>query len=202
MAEYAFGPDEYVVLKASEVQRGERATFSMPRPSELILTNQNIILPKKGLTGKVKSYEVYPLADIRMVDGVPQCRMDTSEFMEVKLEISFKNELVSFAFQSLENKKEVREWVNAISNILTGHDAPEEKVRANGVGALTDGDEIADAFGRIFGSFNNAFDKKRAQAAPVVAYRCPSCNASLKGKVGETIVCPYCGSNVTIEQTE
>ena len=88
MAEYAFGADEYVVMKAQEVTPDGKKGLSSMRPSELILTNLNIVLPVKGLTGKVKSYEVYPLSDIRIVDGRPQCRLDKSDFMDVKLELS------------------------------------------------------------------------------------------------------------------
>ena len=200
MAGYEFAPDEYVVLKAAEVYHEKGSSFASHKYSEMILTNQNIIIPKKGLTGKVKGYEVFPLADIRIVDGVPQCRLDTSDFMDVKLEVSFKSSLESFVFWGMEPKDEVRSWINAISNILVGTDAPDDKLKAKGAGALEDGDKIADAFGRVLGSFENAFEKKRAQAAPVIVYRCPSCNASVKGRVGETVTCPFCGSHITITQ--
>lgn len=149
--------------------------------------------------GKVKSYRVWPLSSIRIVDGKPQCRLDSSEFMEHKLEVSFQDELVSFVFGSLEAKKEVRSWVNEISVLLVGREAPEENLRATGVGAFTDGDSVAEAFGSIFGSFENALTRKRAKEAPIVARRCPSCNASVKGRVGTTVTCPYCESHVTID---
>lgn len=198
MAEYEFAPDEYVVLRADQVSKVEKKSFSMSTGAELLLTNQNIVYPVKGMFGKTKGFEVYPLSDIRIVDGVPQCRLDTSTFMEARLEISFQHQLVSFEFKSLENKKEIREWINAISNLLVGTDAEESQTRAGGIGALTDSEELANVFGNVFGAFENARAKKRAKTAPEVAYRCPSCNASLKGKAGTTITCPYCGSNVTI----
>lgn len=199
MAGYAFGPNETVVLKAQEVKiDGGSGFFSSMADSELILTNQNIVYPRKGMFGKVKGYSVWPLASIRIVDGIPQCRLDSSEFMEHKLEVSFQNELVSFVFGSLEAKREVREWVNQISVLLVGHEASEENLRATGVGAFTDGDAVAEAFGSIFGSFENARARKRAEEAPIVACRCPSCNASVKGRRGTTVTCPYCETNVTI----
>ena len=198
MAGYQFGPNEKVVLRAQDVKIDTGSSFRSFTESELILTNENIIHPKKGMFGKIKEYKVWPLSSIRIVDGLPQCRLDSSTFMEYKLEISFQNEIVTFLFGGLEPKKEVRAWINEISLILTGNEAAEENLRATGVGAFTDSDNIAETFGDVFGSFENAFERKRAKAAPIVACRCPSCNASIKGKLGTTITCPYCESNVTI----
>lgn len=198
MASYAFADDEYVVLKAQEVRPDEGKSFSIPRGSELMLTNRNIVFPRKGITGKVKGYDVYPLSSIRMVDGKPQCRLDTSDFMDVKLEVSLNDRLVSFVFGGLDGKKEIREWINAIYQILLGSDAPEEALGKGKFESLVDEENIADTFGRVFGSFENAFQRKRAEAASDVAGRCPSCNASLKGRPGETVSCPYCGTYVTL----
>ena len=69
MAEYAFGADEYVVMKTQEVTPDGKKGLSSMRTSELILTNHNIVLPIKGITGKVKGFEVYPLDDIRRQTG-------------------------------------------------------------------------------------------------------------------------------------
>lgn len=198
MAGYNFAQDEYVVLKAQEVRLDTKKAFSNPRSSELILTNRNIVMPRKGLTGKVKDYDVYPLANIRIVDGKPQCRLDSSDFMESKLEISFNDDLVSFEFGSLESKREIREWINSIYQILLGADAPEEALGKGKFESFMEEENIADMAGRIFGSFENAFQRKRAEAASDVAGRCPSCNASVKGRPGETISCPFCGNYVTL----
>lgn len=205
MAEYAFGADEYVVMKAQEITPDAKKGLSSMRASELILTNHNIVLPVKGLTGKVKGYEVYPLRDIRIVDGRPQCRLDKSDFMDVKLELSMNQGLVSFKFGSLDNKKEVRAWINAIYQLLVGHDAPEEamgKGRFESMFDEFDEENVADTFGRMIGTFEGAFEgafqKRRDTNAADVSTRCPSCNASVKGRPGETAQCPYCGSYVTL----
>ena len=199
MAGFALEPDERVILRAQEVKiDGASAPFSSSSSSELMLTNQRIVYPRKGLFGKVKGYSTWPLSSIRIIDGVPQCRLDTSEFMTSKLEISFHDELVSFAFESLEAKKEVRCWINEISQILVGHEAAEEYTTATGIGAFSDLDSVAETLGNVFGAFDNAFSRRRAKAAPIVAHRCPSCNASVKGQRGTTVKCPYCDSNVTI----
>lgn len=198
MAGYAFADDEHVVLKAQQVRLDEGKTFSIPRGTELMLTNRNVVFPRKGLTGKVKGYNVYPLADIRILDGKPQVRLDTSDFMDVKLEIMLKGEVVTFTFDGIEGKQEIREWINAIYQLTVGHDAPKEALGKSKIGEFLDQENIADTFGRVFGSFENARKRKKAEAAEAVAARCPSCDASVKGKPGETVTCPYCGSYVTI----
>lgn len=197
MAGYQLDPDERVILRAQDVKIDNDSSL-FPRESELMLTNKSIVYTRKGLLGKVKGYDTWPLASIRMLDGVPQCRLDSSEFMEHKLEVSFRDGLVSFVFGSLEAKKEVRSWVNEINVILTGSEASEEHLRSTGVGAFTDGDAIAETVGSIFGAFEGALSRKRAESAPVVACRCPSCNASVKGRRGTTVTCPYCDTHVTI----
>lgn len=197
MAGYRFDSDEKVVLRAQDVKIDNDSSL-FPRGSELILTNKNIVYPRKGLLGKVKGYDTWPLTSIRMLDGVPQCRLDSSEFMAYKLEVSFRDELVSFVFGSLEAKKEVRSWVNEINVILTGSEATEESLRSTGAGAFTDGDAVAETFGNILGAFEGALSRRRAESEPVVACRCPSCNASVKGRRGTTVTCPYCDTHVTI----
>ena len=42
--------------------------------------------------------------------------------------------------------------------------------------------------------------RKRNEAAADVSMRRPSCNASLKGRPGDTVPCPYCSSYVTLPQ--
>ena len=200
MAQYTFGTDEYVVLSAQQVHIDTKKSFGIPRDSELTLTNHNIVLPIKGITGKVKDYQVFPLSDIRIVDGKPQCRLDSSEFMEEKLEISTNTGIVRFVFGGVENKKEIRAWINAIYQIRRGCDAPGEVLGKGRFESMIDEENIADAFGRVFGSFQSAVQKKRNEAASDVSTRCPSCNASIKGRPGATVECPYCGSFTTLPQ--
>lgn len=198
MAEYLFAQDEYVVLKAQQVHLDGGKSFSIPRDLELMLTNRNIVLPRKGLTGKVKGYDIFPLSSIRIVEGKPQCRMDTSDFMDVKLELSTNEGLVTFVFGGIDGKKEVRQWINAIYRLLLGCDAPQEVLGKGKFESLLDEENLADAVGRMFGSFENALNRKRAEAAGDIARRCPSCNASMRGRAGETVACPYCGSYFTL----
>ena len=205
MADYVLAEDEYVVLRELRVKVDTGKKFSMPHESDLMLTNRNIVLFVKGMLGKVKRCEVYPLDQIRVLDGRPQCRLDTSEFMVDKLEISFRDKVVLFAFDDLDAKQHIRMWVNEIYKLLTGSDAPREVLSSTGLAGSIEGitssidlEGVAEAMGKVYGSFHNAVDAKAAQAAPLVACRCPSCNASIKGRRGETIQCPFCDTNITV----
>ena len=61
-------PDESVILRADEIEYG--GPFS--GGCELILTNKNIILNRKGLLGLGAEVKNFPLSDIHMVNGEPQ----------------------------------------------------------------------------------------------------------------------------------
>ena len=209
MAAYEFGPDERIVLRAQDVHLdGSRSPF-FAKP-ELVLTNENIVYPRKGKFGKAKEYRIWPLSSIRIVDGVPQCRLDTSKFMEARLAIAFQDEVVLFEFRSLQNKEEIRTWINEISEILVGHEAEEDNLRTTGIGALTDGDVLFDKLGSALMTFSDTFSRveeeaerrigltSRRDSEPDVATHCPSCNASIKGKRGVSVRCPYCDTRITL----
>ena len=34
----------------------------------------------------------------------------------------------------------------------------------------------------------------------ILSAKCPSCGASVKGKAGETVECPYCGNYYTFDE--
>ena len=190
--DYRMGDDEYVVCVAHEVHLDERKAFSMPKEGELTLTNENIVYVVRGMLGKTKRQEVYPLSGIRLHEGLPLVRLDTSEFMTDKLEITFESGVVRFVFGGVESRHEVRTWVTEISRLIAGDEAADEVAHA---AHKTMGERFDDAFDRLMGVAENAMER---EIDPVRAVRCPSCNASLEGHVGETITCPYCGAHITV----
>lgn len=203
---YELGPDERIVLKAHEVEiDGGKSMFGSR--AELMLTSQNIVYPQKNMLGKIKGYHVWPLSDIRVIDGVAQCRLDSSEFMEHKLEVSFTHETVSFKFKSLENKKEVRAWVEEINQLVTGHSAPKENLKSAGLDAFMESDKFFDTVGNVLGTVEGVYEE--VVEAPKRKYKekfldhtasvaCPSCGASLEGQEGSAVTCPFCHTQVTI----
>ena len=195
MAGYTFEPDEYVILKSKDVHLDSDSIFDPP-DVELMLTNRNIVLPRKSIFGKIKGYTTYPLSDIRIVDGVPQCCLDITEILP-HLDVYFNDSQASFVFM---DEQAVVNWVDEIHKQLVGHEAPESmKITAHSFGLdFEELNGMVDSMGSTFGSLTNAFERKRRENAPVVASTCPNCCASLKGRKGETVNCPYCGSSVTI----
>jgi len=198
MAEYELGQDEYVVLRTKEVRRDKGVSLSLPGKGELMLTNQNVVLLRKGLTGKTKDFTCYPLSSIRVIDGRPQARLDTSTFMEVHLELALDSGIVTFVFGDLEAKQQVREWIDAIWRLLVGEGAPADALGKSKLASVLEGDAITNAFDRLMDRVGDAVEREIDSETPEVATRCPSCDASLKGRPGQTIACPYCGTYVTI----
>ena len=202
---YEFAPNETVVLKAQDVEIDGAKTMMGSR-AELMLTNLNIVYPQKNMFGKIKGYHVWPLSEIRIVDGVPQCRLDSSEFMTQKLEVYLNHENLSFVFNGLENKKEIRAWVEAINQLLTGHSAPEENLKTSKFESFMESDKFINTVGSVFETINDTYDhvvgdqrrRYTEKLNHVTTVHCPSCNASLEGEGGTTMKCPFCGTKVTI----
>ena len=64
--ELRLNPDEVVVLRSAGVGYGNSG---FGRSHELILTDQAIILIRKGAFGRTKDVLLFPLKDIRVVGG-------------------------------------------------------------------------------------------------------------------------------------
>lgn len=72
MAKYNLQANEYVILKNNRVLHGgARASYT----DELILTNLNIVLIKKGIFNKVKNIQTYPVNQIKVFDGNAQAKL-------------------------------------------------------------------------------------------------------------------------------
>ena len=69
MADYSLGVDEYVVLKSTNVYKSEGGFFDHVGNDELMLTNKAIVLLKKGFTGKIKNFEAFPLATVKVFNN-------------------------------------------------------------------------------------------------------------------------------------
>ena len=70
--ELKLNPDESVVLRSEGIGYG-KSVFG--KDNELVLTNQAIILLRKGPLGKTRDILRFPLEDIRVADGQVQAVM-------------------------------------------------------------------------------------------------------------------------------
>lgn len=151
----------------------------------LILTNQALILVKKTLRGKIKDITRFPLEDIVVSDGQVQAHIGSENDFNPTLDLYLTTGREQFRF---EWQSDIKEWIRSISEAVTGNPMPEE-------------DDLLDDFAKfaetISGSVNkikNAFGFGTKES---VSCHCPSCGASITGRKGETIQCPYCGSYYT-----
>lgn len=204
VAKYILQPNEFVILPETTVERGTSA-----HSNELELTNQNLICTSKGMFGNVKNVLLYPVNQIKRVNGKPQVRMRKSSGGYPTLEISFANG-TSESFRFVSNERTVREWITEI-NKLFGVNEPAEEISKKSentdalAGAFKEfGSQIKDAGTEFFGalglkSFGKASShKSTSHGASKINAKCKACAAPLTGNEGQTVKCQYCDTEQTL----
>jgi ribosomal protein S27E len=194
VASYNLEADEYVILTSVSVYKNEGGMFTGLPTGELMLTNKAIVFSRKGLTGKVKDYERFPLSTVKVFEDRAQARLGVSSSNAPTLDVYFTNGQASFVFRS---KSEVIKWVNEINMLLTGNNAISADT-ANSVLAIPGAEAIASAVAGTIDVFKNAFDRSRRESAEPVSVKCPSCSGVVHGRRGDSVPCPYCGSYIVL----
>lgn len=189
MAGYSLASDERMIIKSDYVYKDEGGIFDHVGNYELMLTNKAIVLSKKGFSGKVKEFEVFPTRMIKVIDGQVQAHMSTVNTYVPTLDVYFVNSQASFVFQK---KSEVVKWVDAINQLLTGRSSYVADT-TNAAMAIPGAEAIAATVAGTVDVFKNAFGRSKKERARMVSTRCPSCSGSVQGRQGETVACPYCG---------
>lgn len=185
-------PNESIILKSENVMHGG---LMAGYTDELILTNQNIIHVKKGVFGNTKNVKKYPVNQIKIFNGNPQAMLGKQRNGSSQLEIYFLNGHEYFGFQSL-TKKEVVQWINAISHLVTGHGStivpfgfaiPGTKYLSETIKGTVD------TFKNTFGIKSQIIDN--GVSSENVTKKCISCSAPLIGKKRQTMHCKYCDTD-------
>lgn len=181
-------PDEAVVRRSEKIGYGKKKPFEIPgNRDELVLTNQSLILIKKGLLGGVKDYVRFPLSEVMIANGEAQAHVGKADFMTPTLDVYFQSGQESFRF---EWESDARDWADSINEILTGK-APEKKDDMAWVAeTLAMADSVAGSINKV----RNALGIGQEEEASGI---CPGCGASISGIRGKTIQCPYCGTYYT-----
>lgn len=193
MVDLGLQSNEGIIIQSSGVRNvREKRTYE----DSLILTNINIIYINKGLFGKVKGINKYPLNQIKIVDGQAQVIIGNGNIGTVpQLQIFFKQGQEAFEFQS--GKKEILKWVNEISVLLTGVPSPS----SNKVGMFIPGsEELANTMKNTVGVFKDVLGAKKSinSASENVTTKCIGCMAPITGRKGETVKCKYCDTSQTL----
>lgn len=185
-------PNESIILKSENVMHGG---LMAGYTDELILTNQNIIHVKKGVFGNTKNVKKYPVNQIKLFNGNPQAMLGKQRNGSSQLEIYFLNGHEFFGFQSL-NKKEVVQWINAISHLVTGH----ESTTVPSGFAIPGTEYLSETIKGTVDTFKNTFGIKSQKidngvSSERVIKKCISCSAPLIGKKRQTMQCKYCDTD-------
>ena len=183
---YNLQPNEVVLLKDESVMHGG---FLSGYTDELILTNLNLVLLKKGMFGNSKGVLTFPINQIKVYNQQAQAVIGNAPNRTDLLEVYFLNGQEKFSFQS-GGKKKLNEWIAKINQVVTGQDSPAHQ--ASGM-ALPGAELVAGVLKDTLGVFKSKLGFK--SDAPVkVAGKCRACGAPVTGFQGQAITCEYCGS--------
>lgn len=187
--------NESIILQNDSVLHGGgMASYT----DELYLTNLNIIYVSKGIFGKVKGIQKFPLNQVKVVNGQAQAILGkSSDNGSPELQIYFSNGQEAFQFQS-GGKKEILKWVNNISQILTGTASQAEN--AKNIMAIPGSEKIFGTVKDTIGAFKDTFGIKGKENQPPenVTSKCIGCRAPLSGVKGTTVRCKYCDTDNTL----
>ncbi|HAB94510.1 MAG TPA: hypothetical protein DCF49_07080 [Lachnospiraceae bacterium] len=155
--------------------------------NDLVLTNKNIILVKKGLFGEVQETVKFPLSDLRVVNGEVQARIGHPDNVTHTLDLYFNKGTESFRF---EWESDVQKWIDKITEVITG-----VKVERDEFAWVSETLAMAESVNKTINSFKKTLGIKSTEQ---VSIKCPSCGATLTGISGDTVKCPYCGTFTTL----
>ncbi len=185
--EYSLQPNEVVLLKEEYVAHGGRLATST---DQLILTNLNLVVAKKGMFGNSKEILVFPISQIKVWNGQAQALLGKSGTVGVyQLEVYFLNSQENFRFQT-GGKKKILDWVAKIQQVVVGQSTPIQNTAGL---ALPGAERVADTLKDTFDVFKSRFGAK-PPAPSQVAGKCGSCGAPITGVGGQVTTCPYCGA--------
>ncbi|MCS4276212.1 hypothetical protein M2390_001384 [Mycetocola sp. BIGb0189] len=185
-AKYSLQPNEVVFLKDESVMHGG---FWSAYTDELMLTNLNLVLIKKGLFGNSKGITTFPVNQIKVYNQQAQAVIGKATNGSDLLEVYFLNGQEKFAFQS-GGKKKLTEWIAKIHQAVTGEEAPAPQ---NTGRALPGAEMVAGVLKDTLDVFKSKLATKPATPMKV-AGKCRGCGAPMAGVQGQTIICSYCDS--------
>lgn len=181
--EFNLNADETIVDRISKIGYGGFWSGN----NELVLTNQSIILVKKGFFGNTEEVVKYPLSDLRVVNGQVQAKIGRPDNVTYALDLYFNKGTESFRF---EWESDVQKWIDEITEIITG-----VKVERDEFAWVGETLAMAESVNSTIKSFKKTLGIKSTEQ---VSIKCPSCGATLTGTEGETVKCPYCGTFTTL----
>lgn len=185
-ARYNLQPHEVVLLKDESVMHGG---FWSAYTDELMLTNLNLVLIKKGMFGNSKGVLTFPVNQIKVHNQQAQAAISKATNGVNFLEVYFLNGQEKFAFRT-GGKKKLNEWIAKINQAVTGE---EVSAQLDSGMALPGAVMVAGVLKDTLGVFKSKLGSK-AETPVGVASNCRGCGAPVAGVQGQVITCEYCGS--------
>lgn len=194
MAGLNLAPNEGIILQSSAVMSGSVwAAYT----DELILTNLNVILVKRGMFGNKKKEQKFPVSQIKKVNGKPQVMLGPNSLNGAdQLHIAFMHGVEWFEFQS-DSKEEITKWIKAIYELFNCTpdnlpiDEDEEEMGTIGTTLKKGVDSIKNIFGI------KSKNETVTVTSTVKNVKCSGCKAPLTGKPGQVVKCIYCDTKHT-----
>ena len=200
MPVYDLRSDEMVLLRTGNAEREDAGASQSG--TELVLTNFRIIYAwqtVKIFSRNIDHQDVFPLAEIKIVNGQVQARYHWEKGRPPQLRLYFINGEVTFDFFSgkeLSSKREVLEWMDAISMQLTG----QPSLQAASVRTTLPGVEmVANVIKGTVDIFKESvLGMSNAPTIEMVSKKCIGCMAPISGRRGQTVRCEYCDTTQTL----
>lgn len=195
MSAYNLKSNESLILKADRVVHCNSKSNNF---SELLLTNLHIVLiASKGIFGNNKSVQTFPIKQIKIFNGQAQVKLGKQRNGSPQIEVFFLHSQETFGF---EKKKEAMNWIDNISQLLTGKAAeftPAERAVIPGTEVVAETfKSTIDVFKGTFGMKTKADSKEVTEVN--LTKKCVSCRAPLTGGSSQKITCHYCDTEQTL----
>ncbi|MFT3797103.1 hypothetical protein [Microbacterium sp.] len=186
---YRLQPNEAVLFKDERVKHGGTwAGYS----DELILTNLNLVVVKKGAFGGSKGTLTFPLSQIKVHNQQAQASAKKISANYWAVEVYLLNGEETFHLSS-GGQKRANEWVAKINEAVTGVSTPVQP----GARAIPGAEAVAGVLKDTIGVFKSKLGT--APAAPSkVSTKCTACGAPVSGTQGQAVTCEYCSSVQTL----
>ena len=183
------GPEEVVLVEISgAVPDFKKASMSR---TTLILTNERVLWCEFTTFVKIKNEREFGIHEIKLYDNKPHVIVKDKIGEPLVLYFYLYADTLSF---KVEDKFEARKLISTLYRLVTG----ETTDRPQAIHSIVDGFNIAaDTFGSAILGLKKSLGIRQIQKDQEVA-SCPSCGASITGRIGEVVQCPYCHTNVKL----
>lgn len=189
---YVLSTQEFIIMKHDSVSApGMMTSFT----SELVLTNQNIIMVRKGVYRNVKETKKIPVNQIKVFNNKAQVFLTSVSYGFHQIEVYLANSQEKFIFTS---KKDAERWVSKINQLVVDGDVEVDNspsVPILGTEAITSVIKgTTEAFKDAFGFKSEKSNGSTSDLPEKVAIKCSYCGAPVSGSKNQVTRCLYCNS--------